>query len=447
MSPSRLSRADVKDIVQRSYQYVAMFNVNTKNALSPQKYVFSTEGWNKIRYNGTLSDDNARSVAQPNNDVLYQPLMLDLTGDPIVVDVPSFSSKYASLETTAFDHYPQIPLSTSKGDFGQPVKLMFYSRRSQGFRPGDQVAGIDRTVEMTGDYVSALFRVMPHLTEPERFRKNVEHIKQIKSQTLSEYLGKPTSAATSTEPIPAYGKTDRDVFAVNFPAVMQFVLNHTTFDPKNEMDQNLLASCAKLGLVPGQTYDSSKVATIDGQLFAAVCDEVRQEQIGVMGDPAKLAGMLPFLFQTKDWMTLEWELLQSVAGPNGQPAREAVCLPVAVEGGGKMNARHDYRISMKRDELPPAKAFWSFTLYDAENGYFISNPQKKYSVGENAGYALNAAGGIDIHVAAEAPEGVPKENWLPITREDLNLNVLLRVYQPDLERFVTWKGPVAKQLK
>ena len=40
---------------------------------------------------------------------------------------------------------------------------------------------------------------------------------------------------------------------------------------------------------------------------------------------------------------------------------------------------------------------------------------------------LDESGGIEIHIAAEQPEGVPAENWLAITRGDLELNVIMRV--------------------
>ena len=112
-----------------------------------------------------------------------------------------------------------------------------------------------------------------------------------------------------------------------------------------------------------------------------------------------------------------------------------------------MNALHDYVIRMTKDELPPANAFWSFTLYDAVNGFFIPNERKKYSVGENAGRKLNKNGGIDIYIAAEKPAGVAAENWLPIQREDLELTVTLRIYAPDLEKMKTWKAPKVEMVK
>ncbi len=57
---------------------------------------------------------------------------------------------------------------------------------------------------------------------------------------------------------------------------------------------------------------------------------------------------------------------------------------------------------------------------------------------------LDAQGGIEIHIAAEKPNGVPSENWLPITREDLGIDLNMRVYQPDIEKMKTWTAPKAE---
>jgi hypothetical protein len=101
---------------------------------------------------------------------------------------------------------------------------------------------------------------------------------------------------------------------------------------------------------------------------------------------------------------------------------------------------------MSKRELPPTDTFWSLTLYDLEQGFFIPNDRKKYSVGKNAGMKLNPEGGIEIYIAAEQPAGVPAENWLPIERADIDLSPQLRIYVPDLERMKSWKPPVAEMI-
>jgi len=138
------------------------------------------------------------------------------------------------------------------------------------------------------------------------------------------------------------------------------------------------------------------------------------------------------------------QVFQSVIGPIGLPALEAVYPPIGSSDGQPITAANDYVIRMSPDAMPPAEAFWSVTLYDTANGFFIPNEHKKYSVGENAGMQLNADGGIDIYIAAERPDGVPMENWLPINRGDYGLSVILRAYVPDMDRLQDWSAPQAE---
>ena len=77
----------------------------------------------------------------------------------------------------------------------------------------------------------------------------------------------------------------------------------------------------------------------------------------------------------------------------------------------------------------------------------MTNDRKKYSVGENAGMKLDENGGIEVYIAADKPEGVPEENWLPINRKDEVIDVTLRVYAPDLEKMKTWTTPKAEVIK
>jgi hypothetical protein len=67
-------------------------------------------------------------------------------------------------------------------------------------------------------------------------------------------------------------------------------------------------------------------------------------------------------------------------------------------------------------------------------------------VGENAGMKLAKNGGIEIYVAEKKPPGVPEENWLPIMRMDVELDIVLRVYNPDLDKMVNWTAPKAEIL-
>ena len=434
---SELTNEQIENIVRRSYQYVAMYNVNNKFAIVQK-------GWNFCVPNTELADHTMREIARPNNDSLYIGCMLDLRKEPVILDMPAFDSKYVSLMVTGYDHYVNVPLSVTKGDFKKAEKVLFYTSRTEGY-DGAKVEGVDRNFNMTGDFVSAVFRVMPHANDKALFKKIIGQIQSVKTLTLSELQGKPAKSINDVQ-FPNVGKTDPDLYENNFLEVMQFVVNHTSFDPNNDMDTAFLAAMKPLGVGPGKTFDKSKVANIDGKRFRAMADKVRQGEFVRAQDPAETAKFGLSLFQPKGQIPLHLQVLQSVVGPIGLPATEAVYPPVVTIDGKPMNAQHDYVVRMTKDQLPPAGAFWSLTLYDTANGFFIPNEHKKYSVGENAGMKLNADGGIDVYVAAEQPEGVPAENWLPINRRDESLDIILRIYVPDLEKFKSWSAPKAEMI-
>jgi len=431
------SDEQLENIIRRSYQYVAMYNVNNKFAMKQG-------GWNTCVPDTQLKDHTTREIARPNNDTLYIGCLLDLRKDPVILEIPAFDSKYVSLMVTGYDHYVNIPLSVTKGDFKKPEKVLFYTARTEGY-DGSKVEGVDRSFEMTGDFVSAVFRVMPHANDKARFDKILGQMKSVKAITLSQLHGKPVKPIDDVQ-FPSVGKTDVDVFGSNFLEVMQFVVNHTSFNTENEVEKNFLAAMKQLGIEPGKTFDKSKVTEVDGNRLKALAEKIRDKTFARAMDPAFTAKHGLDLFRTRGKISMELLLLQSVIGPIGLPASEAIYPPVTTTDGKPMNAQYDYVIRMTKDQLPPARAFWSMTLYDSANGFFIPNDRKKYSVGENGGMKLNKDGGITVYIAAEKPDGVPEENWLPINRQDENIDVILRIYNPDIEKYKAWSPPKAEKL-
>jgi len=431
----KLGDAEMENLVRRSYQYVAMYNVNNKFAMK-------NGAWNTCIADTALKDHTMRDIARPNNDTLYIGCMLDLLQDPVILEMPAFDSDYVSLMVTGYDHYVNVPMATRLGDFSKPEKILIYTARTEGYN-GEPVEGVDRIFESTGDFTSAILRIMPHAKDQQRFDRIIGEMKQVKVTTLSQYLGGAAKPGDDLE-FPAVGQRDADIFENNLLEVMQFVFNHTTFDQNDELDSEILSAYKPLGVVPGQAYDPAKVAKIDGPKMREASERVFAEQMTLTTDKEFTKTELFDKFLTKGNMTLELLVFQSVLGPIGLPAVEAVYPGVTTADGKPLNASNDYVVRMAADEMPPTEVFWSLTLYDRDNGFFIPNDHKKYSVGENAGMKLDENGGIEVYVAAEKPEGVPEENWLPINRKDEDMDIVLRVYVSDLEKMKTWQAPVAE---
>jgi hypothetical protein len=318
---SGMSDAEIENLVRRSYQYVAMYNVINKGAMMEENP--TRTGWNGTSAAASLLDHTMKAIARPNNDTLYVTTIMDLRAQSVIVSYPAFDSKFVALETSAYDHYVDIPLSSTRGDFQQPTRILYYTERTEGYG-GEPVEGVDTILEMSGDFVIAFLRVMPHAAEPERMERNLAAMQEVEAQTLSEFRGE--EAEPLGDPgFPAYS-TDLGTFEDNFLEVMQFVFNHTTFDPDDPMDQGVLAALAPLGVAPGRAWDPGGAAPIDGQRLAAAARAIQQEAAATWNDPDGNP-YLRQVFLPKGEMTLEPMVVQSASG-----CRPKTCHPPRPSG-------------------------------------------------------------------------------------------------------------------
>ncbi|BBO90727.1 DUF1254 domain-containing protein [Desulfosarcina ovata] len=94
----------------------------------------------------------------------------------------------------------------------------------------------------------------------------------------------------------------------------------------------------------------------------------------------------------------------------------------------QLNGANRYTITFKKDELPPVDAFWSITMYNAEN-FFVDNPINRYAIGDRTkGLKIAGDGSLTIYIQNPAPEEAQNSNWLPAPTGDFRLS--LRLYNP-----------------
>jgi hypothetical protein len=113
-----------------------------------------------------------------------------------------------------------------------------------------------------------------------------------------------------------------------------------------------------------------------------------------------------------------------------------------------MNADHEplvgsqpYLIHFDKKDLPPARFFWSMTMYDLPARHLVANPINRYSIGDRTkGIKYGADGSLDIYVQHTSPGTDKESNWLPAPEGAYN--VVARIYGPDASVFDgTWKFP------
>jgi hypothetical protein len=97
--------------------------------------------------------------------------------------------------------------------------------------------------------------------------------------------------------------------------------------------------------------------------------------------------------------------------------------------GRPFDGNNRYILHFDKGKLPPVRAFWSVTAYDAE-GYFIPNAIERQAIGDRDKLVPNADGSLDL---------ISKRRRRDATRRELAagwngpFNLLMRLYWPKTE--------------
>jgi len=154
-----------------------------------------------------------------------------------------------------------------------------------------------------------------------------------------------------------------------------------------------------------------------------------------------------------------WDLDSSFGQRGADPAKQAAyvlrgldAIPVASEalvyiarvddGDRVLSGAHDYVIHFDKAKMPPAKAFWSMTVYSSKTASLVSGA-KRFSVNDST-VKKNPDGSIDIVVQPDAPSK-NDSNWIPAPKGDAFM-IALRAYQP-ADDAASWEAPVVKRVK
>jgi hypothetical protein len=106
--------------------------------------------------------------------------------------------------------------------------------------------------------------------------------------------------------------------------------------------------------------------------------------------------------------------------------------------GNWLDGSKNYKLHIPPN--PPAKQFWSITLYDVDTRCLINNKQQIGDRSSRMDLLTNEDGSVDLYFGPQAPEG-KEQNWIP-TIPNQGFFVYLRLYAP-LEPYFdrTWELP------
>ena len=396
-----------------------------------------------------------REVVRPNFDTLYSIAWLDLTQGPVEISVPDTDGRYYLLPlmdmwNDVFAVPGKRTSGTSAGRFvvatrdwidalpagleaiESPTAHVWIIGRTQTNGPADYPA----VHEVQAGYtITPLDIRCPDRCGPapwSRLRADAP------GKSMQADVGPPIDF--SIEPVVQVNSMPASVY---FGYGTELMANN----PAHATDWSVVARMAQIGLHPGQPFDFQHApAPVRTALARAVTDGLQQ-----MRDKAPtLARVVNGWQMNTETMGvygnayLKRAIISMVGIGANQPEDAIYPLNLADAQGRPLDGANAYVLHFDADEMPPANAFWSVTMYDAE-GFPVPNAIDRYAIGDRDALVFNADGSLDLHIQHQAPGGVRDANWLPAPAQGA-MSVTMRLYAPRSEALDgRWAPPVIRR--
>ena len=426
------ARAIAKEAYIFSYPLVMYYRTMYMQAIDAKSKSYSG-GFGKWLHLGTASPKDT-DIVTPNNDSPYSYSWVDLRAEPWVLTIPKIEAKrfYTSQWDDLWGFVIGNAGSVDDGNDGVSVLL------ASPTWSGDTPKGVKRVIRGDSSFLGTLTRTQ--LLEPKDM-PNVRTIqKEYKLQPLSSFVGKPAPAAAPAVKWMSWkdGVEQTD----EFWAYVSFLLSFTT---PNAQDKPVQDRMAKIGLVAGKPWNSSAHGKdVSAAIAAGMKDALEDLHKGAVHitDPS-------LFFRSRKDLNKDYfnRALGVMVGIFGNVKKVSVYFAVAKDDQGELfdGSKHSYSIKFTADQIPPAKNFWSWTMYKLPQRWLVDNPINRYSIGSSTpGLKKAADGSITIYFQAKSPGKEKESNWLPAPEGPFW--PILRTYGPGRSILNnTWKLPPVKR--
>ncbi len=379
-------------------------------------------------------------VPCPNQDVIYGFGALDLAEEPVVLQVPDFGDRFwiFQLGDQRTDSFAKV----GKMYGTKPGHYLIVGPDWNGTRP-EGIVDVFRSPTRIGYVLPRVF-----IDDSTTDRESVQPvINQIMMYPLSRHRGEwKTYDWSNTRWLPRMAPSSR--------GRGRWVVPEKFFDVLPEVLDNVAP-------LPGEELLYAEIRRV---LALAETDERVRNQLVEIAVAAEAQVMSP-LFEFRNFgssLPHYWSTINN-GGAFGTDyltrsavARSNVFVNRAQETkyfyqdfdsrGERLDGSKQYQVTFAAGRLPPAKGFWSLTLYNDQHN-FHPNELGRYSLGtKSRQMRLNADGSLTIYVQREPPREALQQNWLPAP--DGQFSLYLRAYWPEQAVIDgTWTPPAVEALR
>jgi hypothetical protein len=382
-----------------------------------------------------------KDVTAPNADTLYSLAWLDLTQGPWIMQVPDERGRYYLMPmldawTNVFADPGTRTTGTGAGEFAIV---------GPGWR-GELPAGVEELRSRTN--LAWIIGRTYCTGTPEDYAAVHAIQDQYKLVPLASYGQPYTPPPGRVDPAidmktPVREQVER-MDTVSFFRLLAELMKQ---NPPAPRDAPMVARLARIGLVPGQDFDASKLASVPNVQDVPKLG-VERIVAHYSASGADVNGWTFFKPGGRYGTDYIQRAFVTRYGLGCNIEADAVYPSTKVDNTGQpLNGANKYVIRFPKGQMPPARGFWSLTMYNAQ-WFFVANPLNRYTLSQRNALKPDSDGTVALYIQATSPGPDKESNWLPAPNGPFVLT--LRMYWPK-ERPPslldgTWKPPAVEKL-
>lgn len=396
---------------------------------------------NQFGHVPVFPDASFTDVVRPNADTLYSTLWFDVSREPLVIHVPDSGGRYYLLPM--LDLWSDVFASPGKRTTGTGERTFaVVGPQWSGTLP----KGVDRIRAPTGrGWIVGRTQANGKADFPavHAFQAGLKAVPL--SAWGRDYVppqGTVDPLVSHDPPVDQVAKMDAAAFFARFAAL-------TAENPPHENDQPILARMRRIGLEPGRPFDFAKAAPrVQKALAAAAPLALKKITTGLASTGTKVNGWSMILPPIGTYGTDYLRRAQIAYGGLGANVADDAVYPTAFRDadGRPFDSAARYAIRFSKEQIPPARAFWSLTMYD-ERQAFAANPLNRYAIGDRDKLTFAPDGSLVLYIQRDSPGKDKESNWLPAPKSGV-FSMNLRLYWPKPAALDgTWSPPPVQRVE
>ena len=375
---------------------------------------------NTVKHETRLYSADDKAIVRANNDTYYSTGVLDLRAEPVIFKVPESGGRYYVFQLVSMttDNFGYIGTRQTGSNAG------IYAVTSPNFT-GNLPDGVIQ-IKSPSEFVAVGGRTGVNAEDSSDMEAAMALQSQYEIGVMSKFY--PEFKPKTVEKInyPAY--SEATITTAEFFSILNFLLPYMTLSAD---DEAMIKKFEVIGVNKSGSYTFLKEHPEYEEAFAA----------GVKKGLERIDAMMTEIGTIKNgWML--WPIQDPYFGSNfrlrTQIARGHIYANCPIEAyypaarrdadGNPLHGQNSYTLTFPADALPPAKFFWSLTMYDNITGLMAHNELNRYSIGDRTkGLKYNSDGSLTIYMSHKMPVEGPG-NWLPAP--DGPFDILMRLYGP-----------------